>query len=366
MSGVSSDYLPRPRSEKVEVDVSDPSQSVIDRAGKVLREGGLVAFPTETVYGLGANALDPSAIEAVFQAKGRPATDPLIVHVGSVEQAELLVSRWTPGAAALAKEFWPGPLTLILPKSPVVSDVITSGRPTVALRLPDHPVARSLIAAAGVPVAAPSANRFGRISPTTAAHVESELAGSYDLLLDAGPTAVGVESSVVDLSGELPVLLRPGGITLEDLRRIVPGIDHKERESNAEEEAAGAPGQFLRHYAPTTPLVLVDDGHGATDRSALVERIRSGLTERNVVVWVLSLPTDGREAAHELYSQLRIADESDATLILASALSETGLGRAVNDRLFRAAHGRIAADSTTETLAELARLAELSAGTQAG
>ncbi len=355
MWGVSSDDRSKSRSETVEVDPNHPDPAAIRRAAGVIRGGGLVAFPTETVYGLGANALDKSAIRAVFRAKGRPSTDPLIVHVASIEQAESLTSRWTAGAAALAKEFWPGPLTLVLPRSEVISDEITAGKPTVALRVPGHPVARALIEAAGVPVAAPSANRFGRISPTTAAHVISELEGSYELLIDAGPTTIGVESSVVDLSGELPVLLRPGGITLEDLRRVLPGIDHSERQSTAEEDSAGAPGQFLRHYAPTTALVLVDGGvdGGSAD---LVEELRSRLGDEGAKTAVLDLPADATLAARELYSRLRAVDMSGAELILASVQTDDGLGRAVNDRLYRAAHGRIVADSARETVARLVGL----------
>ncbi|MGB6058349.1 MAG: L-threonylcarbamoyladenylate synthase, partial [Microthrixaceae bacterium] len=285
---------PEPRSETVRVDPLAPDQRVMGRAGAILRSGGLVAFPTETVYGLGANALDSSAIEAVFVAKGRPATDPLIVHISSTEQAGALTTQWTPGAAALADEFWPGPLTLVVPKSPIIGDSITAGRPTVALRVPNHPIAHSLIEAAGVPVAAPSANRFGRISPTTAAHVAEELAGSYELLLDGGPTTIGVESSVVDLSGGRPVLLRPGGVTLEALRRVVPEIEYMERKSSAEEVAADAPGQFLRHYAPRTPLVLVDGG------DALVAELRASLRDESVQVSVLELSEDPEVAARQL------------------------------------------------------------------
>lgn len=320
------------------------------RAGAILRSGRLVAFPTETVYGLGANALDASAIEAVFVAKGRPATDPLIVHVSSAEQAEALTTQWTPDAAALAKAFWPGPLTLVLPKSPIIGDSITAGRPTVALRVPNHPVAHSLIEAAGVPVAAPSANRFGRISPTTAAHVADELAGSYELLLDGGPTTIGVESSVVDLSTGRPVLLRPGGVTLEALRRLVPEIEFVERKSRAEAAAADSPGQFLRHYSPRTPLVVVDGG------DTLVAELHASLRDESVQVSVLDLSEEPDVAARELYARLRNADSSRSALILAPVYADSGIGRAVNDRLFRAAHGRVAGDSTKKTVTDLARL----------
>ncbi|MGB3411515.1 MAG: L-threonylcarbamoyladenylate synthase [Microthrixaceae bacterium] len=339
-----------PRSETVKVDPSTPDHGVLVRAGAILRSGGLVAFPTETVYGLGANALDASAIEAVFRAKGRPATDPLIVHIASLEQAESLTTQWTPGAVALAEAFWPGPLTLVLPKSPTIGDSITAGRPTVALRVPSHPVAHLLIEAADVPIAAPSANRFGRISPTTAAHVEDELAGSYELLLDGGATTIGVESSVVDLSTGRPVLLRPGGITLEALRQIVPEIEFVERTARAEEVAADAPGQFLRHYSPRTSLVLVDGG------DTLVDELCASLKDEGVQISVLDLSEEPDVAARELYSRLRIADSSGATLILAPVYADSGIGRAVNDRLFRAAHGRIAADSMKSTVTDLARL----------
>ncbi|HTO01735.1 MAG TPA: L-threonylcarbamoyladenylate synthase [Microthrixaceae bacterium] len=342
---------PNRESEVIPVDPADPDPGAIERAALTLRAGGLVAFPTETVYGLGANALDPEAISAVFRAKGRPATDPLIVHVSSIEMAKELTSQWPATANAFAEAFWPGPLTLVLPKSPDISDAITAGRPSVALRVPSHPVAHALIVAAGVPVAAPSANRFGRISPTRAAHVVDELDGTYELLLDAGPTMVGVESSVVDLSGESPALLRPGGVTLEQLLAVVPEVDYAERKSSDEDVDAVAPGQFLRHYAPSTPLVLVDGG------SALVKELQTSVTKQGIRVDVLALPEDPQVAARDLYRLLRSADKGEASLLLAQVQSDSGMGRAVNDRLFRASHGRVLRNSDPDTVSALAQLA---------
>ncbi|MFW6201455.1 MAG: L-threonylcarbamoyladenylate synthase, partial [Gemmatimonadota bacterium] len=199
------------------VDPESPDPAAIDRAARALREGRLIAFPTETVYGLGADALDADAVRRIFEAKERPPRNPLIVHVADAAAARGLVERWPPAAGRLADAFWPGPLTLVLPKRPEVPDEVTAGLPTVAVRVPSHPVARALLLAAGVPVAAPSANPFTGVSPTTARHVQSGLADRIDLVLDAGPTPVGIESTVVDLSGPKPRLLRPGMISPEAL-----------------------------------------------------------------------------------------------------------------------------------------------------
>ncbi len=342
--------VPR-RSEVVRVDPTEPDDAVLRHAGQVLRDGGLVAFPTETVYGLGAHARDRAALRAVFEGKGRPSTDPLIVHVPSAEAARGVVTEWSPVAERLAAAFWPGPLTMVLPRAEDVPAEVAAGRPTVAVRVPAHPVALGLLSAAGVPVAAPSANRFGRVSPTTARHVVDELDGVYDLLLDGGPTTLGVESTVVDLTGDLPEMLRPGGVTLEDLVAELGEVRHVGRAVTAPEQAASAPGGLLRHYSPSTPLVLVEGGR------RLPDQLEHALRERGVDAVVLALPTDAERAARSLYAALREADAAAVALLLAPAFEPAGLGRAVNDRLYRAAHGRVVLDAMPATLDRLVAIA---------
>jgi L-threonylcarbamoyladenylate synthase len=340
-----------PASDVVTVDPGEPDPDALERAGALLRAGRLVAFPTETVYGLGADALNRRSIGAVFEGKGRPRTDPLIVHVPSVAAARAVVSAWPDVAGRLADAFWPGPLTLVLPRAAQVPAEVAAGRPTVAVRVPAHPVALGLLRAARVPVAAPSANRFGRVSPTSARHVVEELDGVYDLLIDAGPTPLGVESTVVDVTGEVPMMLRPGGVTLEHLRDVLGEVHHRERSVAEEDRAAGSPGEFLRHYAPSTPLALVEGG------GRLVEELRAGLDAAGVRAGALELDRDPAVAARELYGALRRADGSGWSVLLARAVDPRGLGRAVNDRLFRAAHGRVVLDSSAASVARLADLA---------
>ena len=224
----------------------------LQRAAELLRAGRLVAFPTETVYGLGANALDAEAVRRIFAAKGRPATSPLIVHVDSVEMARSLVTRWPASADALAAKFWPGPLTLVLPKKPHVPDRVTAGLDTVGLRIPAHPLALALIRAAGIPLAAPSANRFTELSPTTAAHVREALGHRVDLILDGGPCMVGIESTVLSLDGDIPRLLRPGMITQARIESIIGPVSI----SAGSQGAHAAPGMHPRHYQPKTPLLV--------------------------------------------------------------------------------------------------------------
>src|SRR5712671_7796701 len=240
-------------------DPADPGE--IDHAAELLRAGRLVAFPTETVYGLGANALDAEAVARIYAVKRRPATSPLIVHVASIEMAQSLVANWQEIAERLARRFWPGPLTLVLEKQlekpPVVPAVVTAGLPTVGVRMPAHPIALALIRAAGVPLAAPSANRFTELSPTTADHVRRGLDTEIDYILDGGPCNVGIESTVLSLVGPGPVLLRPGGISRTELEALAGPV------ASARDAQAGAdpsPGMHPRHYSPRTPLLLVKDG----------------------------------------------------------------------------------------------------------
>ena len=343
------------------LDAAEPG--AVDDAAEVLRSGGLVAFPTETVYGLGASIEHPAALRRIFEVKGRPANDPLIVHVASVEQARTLVAEWPAAAESLTANCWPGPLTVVLPRRGLVDDVVTAGGPTVGIRLPAHPVARALIASAGAPVAAPSANRFGRISPTTAAHVLDEFGLSAagadavavrpDLVLDGGAAPLGVESTVVDLSGTRPRVLRPGGVGVEDLRDLLGDVDVVDRLVAPDDAPVASPGEFLAHYSPGTPLVLVEGDGPAAD--ALAAALRSAGSDAAV----LDLPAEGGAAAAIVYDRLRAADADGRELLVGHLVDPVGLGRAVNDRLFRAAHGRVVSAELTERDVVVERLRAL-------
>jgi L-threonylcarbamoyladenylate synthase len=335
----------------------DTSPSSIARAAECLRAGGLVAFPTETVYGLGVHALDAKAVRRLFEAKGRPANDPLIVHVASAAEVRALITAMPAAAETLAARFWPGPLTLVLPKSPRVPAEVTADLDTVAIRMPAHPVARALLEAAQVPVAAPSANLFSRPSPTRAAHVLQDLEGRIDLVIDGGPTAVGLESTVLDLTIDPPVVLRPGAVTVEMLRALLPGV----RMRGANEGTGRSPGLLSKHYAPRAPLILVT-GNADDALGALVERARREASEGKRIgvlvmredvdmfgqfpVTVSELGSSGDLAgvAARFYAALREIDEAGVDLILArEPAGDEGLGRALRDRLRRAASEEIKA-----------------------
>ncbi len=336
------------------VDPEAPDPAVIARAAEVLRGGGLVAFPTETVYGLGANALDARAVARIFTAKGRPAYDPLIVHLARVEDA-LRVAREVPELAwRLWAHFAPGPLTLILPKHPQVPARVTAGRDTVAVRIPSHPVARALIDAAGVPVAAPSANRFGHVSPTTAAHVLADLGDAVDVILDAGPTPVGVESTILDVRADPPVLLRPGGIAREALEAVLGRPIQVLASATPEGQPALAPGTLPRHYAPHVPLWLFDgppdwarammretaqvlQAQGEQVAALVPDEDAADLRALGVRVLPLGPGDDLARMAARLFDGLRALEAQGATAILARTVPNHGLGLAINDRLRRAA-----------------------------
>ncbi len=356
-----------PKTRVFAVDPNQPDPAVMAEAARVLISGGLVAFPTETVYGLGASALDAVAVGRIFAAKERPATDPVIVHLNGPDELGQVCPATPDSLAALAKAFWPGPLTLIVPRGPAVPDAVSAGGDTVGVRVPAHPVARALLHAASVPVAAPSANRFSRPSPTRAEHVLADLDGRIDLILDGGPTSVGVESSIVDLTRRPPRLLRPGGISLEALRALLPDLVVVER-FTAEAEAAESPGQFLKHYAPRTPLLAVD-GPAEAAVLALMQIARRAAAEgRRVgvlvfdedaavlsnapVVLCLSLgpETDLRVAAARLYEALRDLDAARVDQLLVRLPGPDGLGLALRDRLTRAAEGRVVRPGSTAVL----------------
>ena len=313
-------------------------EAAVTAAARTLARGGLVAFPTETVYGLGADAANPSAIAHLYQAKGRPAFNPLIAHVGDLAAAKK-IARFDAAALKLAEAFWPGPLTLVLPKveNCVVADLATAGLDTVAVRVPAHAVAHDILRAFGGPVVAPSANLSGHVSPTSAAHVESDLAGKIDLIVDGGPVEVGVESTIVGCF-ESPTLLRPGGVPREAIERVLGrALAQAAQEAESDNAQPLAPGMLASHYAPRTRVRLNADRvapgeallafglhrlHGADDAAAIMN---------------LSAKGDLDEAAANLFGYLRALDAKGATTIAVMPIPSEGLGEAINDRLRRAA-----------------------------
>jgi L-threonylcarbamoyladenylate synthase len=338
------------------VDPSTPDPAVIAEAAGVLRAGGLVAFPTETVYGLGANALDQEAVEAIFAAKERARDDPLIVHIADLADLERVALDVPPLAGRLAAAFWPGPLTLVLRRAAAVAPAVSAGLQTVAVRMPRHPVAVALIRAAGVPIAAPSANRFMRTSATTVEHVLDDLDGRIDMVLDGGPADAGIESTVVALEGDGVRVLRQGAVTVEQLEAALAAEPGARVESVARGERSGSPGMLGRHYAPRKPLTLVTGpgpGTSALARAveaALADGERPGLlvTDEDAealaalagVVAVARLGSADNLAAvaRRLYSAMRELDRHPAvTRIFSRTVEEAGLGMAINDRLRRAA-----------------------------
>jgi len=313
----------------------------IDAAARMLAGGGLVAFPTETVYGLGADATNAAAVAKLYAAKGRPSFNPLIAHVADAAAARRLAA-FDVAADALAAAFWPGPLTLVLPKAPAcpVADLATAGLDSIAVRVPAHRIARALIAAFGRPVVAPSANRSGHVSPTTADHVMADLAGRIDLVLDGGPTTVGVESTILACLGDTVTLLRPGGLPREEIERVI-GRRVDEAQIAAEAgEAPLAPGMLSSHYAPRAALRL--DAHDVQPGEALLA-FGPGLppgADRATTIRNLSAGGDLIEAAANLFSQLRELDRADVARIAVMPIPHDGLGEAINDRLARAAAPR--------------------------
>lgn len=302
-----------------------PDSETIQRAAALIRSGKLVAFPTETVYGLGANALDPEAVARIFRVKGRPATSPLIVHIHSRESARELVRHWPAAAENLAREFWPGPLTIVLTKRDLIPDIVTASLPTVGIRIPANAIALALLADARVPVAAPSANRFGELSPTTAEHVRNSLGNAIDLILDGGHTNVGIESTVVSLAGPTPVLLRPGMIPAARLEQVVGKIEVANLVPNGPHPA---PGMHAKHYAPRTPLLLHVPASG-----------------RGAYLWITSprpgahniqMPSDAKRYAAILYDTLHCLDTEGLDWIAVEPPPDDSLWAGVNDRLQRA------------------------------
>jgi len=336
------------------------SCSQIVDAARLLRDGEVVAFPTETVYGLGANALSNESVEKIFLAKGRPSDNPLIVHIGDKAQLSAVVQHVPEKGNRLMEAFWPGPLTIILPKTDRVASSVTAGLDSVGVRMPDHPLALALIREAGVPIAAPSANRSGRPSPTTADHVMTDLNGRVAGVLDGGPTGVGVESTVIDVTVDPPVILRPGGVTKEQLEAVIGQVELDPSFQVGAVEVPRAPGMKYTHYAPEGEMWLVEGTLGLVRskqadmlRSAKENGLRTGVlaTDASVAYWnqnedadvVLSVgPADTLvQVAQHLYAVLRQFDEEKVQFIVSETFPRDGLGMAVMNRLEKAAGGRI-------------------------
>ncbi|MBB5174088.1 L-threonylcarbamoyladenylate synthase [Texcoconibacillus texcoconensis] len=329
---------------------SRESYQQVERASLWIRQGEVVAFPTETVYGLGGDAFSSQAIEKIFAAKGRPSDNPLIVHIADEHQLTSLTNEVNDTARALIKAFWPGPLTLVLPNCGNVSPAVTAGLSTVAVRMPDHPVARAFLRACQTPVAAPSANRSGRPSPTTAQHVLDDLDGRIAGVVDGGPTGVGLESTVVDCSGAIPMILRPGGITAEAIRDVVGDVTFDPALSESSERPR-SPGVKYTHYAPNARFVLVD-GSPSFLQSYVNEARDEGLkvgvmtTEGNAdqfdsdVVLTAGNRSDLQTVAREIYNTLRMFDEYEVDVIYGEVFAEQEIGQAVMNRLLKAAGGQ--------------------------
>ena len=344
----------------IRVDPSGPDAAAIQQAAAILLGGGLVAFPTETVYGLGANALDAAAVQRIFVAKGRPASDPLIVHIAALDQLDSVAEEVSVLAHSLAQAFWPGPLTLVLKRRPAIPASVSAGRDTVAVRIPDHAVPLALARAAGVPIAAPIANMFTRPSPTVAAHVLEDLDGRIDLLLDGGATPIGLESTVLDLTGAQPALLRPGGVSMEALRQHIPDLVFVPRyvENATAASALASPGMLLKHYSPRAELLLFA---GSPERAlarmrqaaqaAIQHAEQVGVMLPNeeigtfadlaVVIIPLGPRDDMSQIGRRIFAGMRELDRRGMQRILVRGLERTGIGLAIWDRLVRAAEGQV-------------------------
>lgn len=330
----------------METKLIDPEQ--VAEAGAIIRGGGLVAFPTETVYGLGADAMNSAAVQKIFEAKGRPADNPLIVHISDKNQIPALAREINENARRLIETFMPGPFTIILKKQKNIPDAVTAGLDTVGIRFPAEPVAVRFIAAAGTPIAAPSANLSGSPSPTRAADVFSDMNGRIDAVIRGGNCEVGVESTIVDASGEVPVLLRPGGVTIDQIREIVPGaeLDENILKTVGKDEKPRCPGMKYRHYAPKAQVIVVEG-----EQEAVQKKIRELLEEnRDKITGVLTMygnvydrpvmicgGSENREYAKNLFSALRDFDKLGVELVFAEFCEKDGYGLAVKNRLYKAA-----------------------------
>ena len=337
------------------IDPHKPEQDHIMAAADIIRDGRLVAFPTETVYGLGADALNADAIERIYVAKQRPANDPIIAHIAEIDRLAQLAVTVPQAAYDLAEAFWPGPLTFVLRRAEDVPANIAAGLDTIAVRMPSNPVAQALIQAADTAIAAPSANTFTRPSATTAEHVLQDLGGRIDMVLDGGATSIGLESTVLDLTGDVPLMLRPGGVIMDDLRRIVPDV--KSRVQFTTDEATTAPGQMLKHYSPSALLVLYTGPlysvllamrEAAEQYAAEGKQVGLLVAQEDIhhlqntgTVCNLGHRADLKAISHNLFAKMRELDKRNIDVILARDFGRAGLGAALWDRLLRAAEGKV-------------------------
>lgn len=339
----------------IKIDEKSIDKNLINEAANIIRTGGIVAFPTETVYGLGANGLDEEAVKNIYKAKGRPSDNPLILHISTINDLYPLVEEIPSLANVCMDRFWPGPLTIIFKKSRVVPNIITAGLDTVAIRMPDNKIAKELISQSGVPIAAPSANLSGKPSPTRGIHVIQDMMGKIEMIIDGGDTGVGLESTVLDLSTEIPTILRPGGITLEELREVIPNVI-QDRSITNKEETPKSPGQKYRHYAPNAEMILYTG-----DVEKIVEEIRrtskklindgkivgimateetkDNYIEGNILVSGSRLKRE--TIAHDLFDILRCFDELNVDIILAEGVSFDNIGMAIMNRMVKAASGKV-------------------------
>ncbi len=340
----------------IEIDSENIDEGKLEDGGKILRNGGIVAFPTETVYGLGGNALDVAAVEKIFIAKGRPSDNPLIVHIAKLEDITPLVKNVSEEAWKVMEYFWPGPLTLVLEKSDLVPEIITGGLSTVAIRMPSHPIAKRLIEIAGVPVAAPSANISGKPSPTREEHVLKDLNGKVDAIILGGSCDVGLESTVVDMTSEIPLILRPGGLTRERLLEVLPRLDMDMGLGGEDMPVPKSPGMKYTHYAPRARVYIIQGDRGKTIEK--IKQLRKDYSEKGKKVGIIcfdetfnkysgsivkSMGTraDMKTIAANLFKVLRDFDETDVDIILAEAIEEKELGQAIMNRMIKAAGHRI-------------------------
>lgn len=342
--------------KRVHINRTNPESSLLNEAAELLRAGEVIAFPTETVYGLGANALDAKACSEIFRVKGRPQDNPLIVHIANRAMADTIVESWNGAAEICMQTFWPGPLTLVLPKKALIPDIVTGGLETVAIRMPNHRVALALIERTGLPLAAPSANLSGKPSPTSGTHVWKDLKGRIKLILDAGNCDVGLESTVLDLSGKIPTILRPGGISKESLERVLGQV---EIDQPSKHKVPKAPGMKYRHYAPRGEMLLILGPQERVIPRMLLETQKAHSNSKKVgilctlesasqlhsqhpdLLFVMGSRSRLEEVATHLFSGLRLCDEQGIDVILAEGIEEGGLGSAIMNRLEKAAGHKI-------------------------
>lgn len=326
----------------IQINAEHPQEEVLEQAASIIRRGGLVAFPTETVYGLGADAMNEQAVQKIFRAKGRPADNPLIVHVNSRAMLLRVTLEVSDKAEILIRKFWPGPLTLVLRRKPEVAPTVSAGLETIAARMPNHPIALALIEKADTPVAAPSANTSGKPSPTSAAHVLRDLEGRIEMILDGGATDIGIESTVLDVTGEVPLILRPGWVTREMIAETIGEV----RQAISEDEWKRSPGTRYRHYSPRARVILLENASGELIHQLCTDLLKTesiGLISKTPVFIddsrfaAILLADSAADYARRIYSALRELDEKNPSVIVIEGISDEGEGAAVMDRLKRAA-----------------------------